>query len=80
MGEVVHLDEKKFLSENLQKKILDMQIHTARMKEYGKLAPDVDIAELSKLTKNFSGAEIEGLVRAAQSSAMNRLVKVNLKD
>ncbi|KAI6241382.1 Vesicle-fusing ATPase [Aphelenchoides fujianensis] len=30
-------------------------------------------------TKNFSGAEIEGLVRAAQSSAMNRLVKVGNK-
>ncbi len=46
------------------------------MREYGKLAPDVDVAELAKLSKNFSGAEIEGLVRAAQSSAMNRLVKV----
>lgn len=33
------------------------------------------MAELAKKTKNFSGAEIEGLVRAAQSSAMNRLVK-----
>lgn len=38
--------------------------------------PDVDLVELAKKTKNFSGAELEGLVRAAQSSAMNRLVKV----
>lgn len=38
--------------------------------------PNVDLSDLARRTKNFSGAEIEGLVRAAQSSAMNRLVKV----
>lgn len=45
------------------------------MREYDKLDPNVNLEELSKRTKNFSGAEIEGLVRAAQSGAMNRLVK-----
>ena len=44
-----------------------------------KLSSDVDLAELAQLTKNFSGAEIEGLVRAAQSCALNRLVKASTK-
>jgi len=48
------------------------------MRDNGKLAPDVDLAELAAKTKNFSGAEIEGLVRAAASTAMNRNVKVVL--
>jgi len=52
-----------------------LNIHTRTMVSNGKLAGDVDLSELAKLTKNFSGAEIEGLVRAAQSCALNRLVK-----
>jgi len=56
-----------------------LAIHTRKMKGNGKLHSDVDIAEFAKLTKNFSGAEIEGLVRAAQSCALNRLVKASSK-
>jgi vesicle-fusing ATPase len=37
------------------------------------------LPDIARQTKNFSGAEIEGLVRAAQSSAMNRLVKAGGK-
>jgi len=56
-----------------------LNIHTALMRKYNKLNPDVNIEELATLTKNFSGAEIEGLVRAAQSCAMNRLIKASSK-
>ncbi|XP_055869849.1 vesicle-fusing ATPase-like [Biomphalaria glabrata] len=56
-----------------------LNIHTETMRNHKKLADDVDISELASLTKNFSGAEIEGLVRAAQSTAMNRLIKATSK-
>ena len=56
-----------------------INIHTATMRENGKMASDVDLKELSVLTKNFSGAEIEGLVKAATSTAMNRLIKASSK-
>ncbi|KAK3751536.1 hypothetical protein QZH41_019426 [Actinostola sp. cb2023] len=53
-----------------------LQIHTSKMKESGVLASDIDLCELATQTKNFTGAEIEGLVRAAQSTAMNRFIKM----
>ncbi|XP_065212547.1 vesicle-fusing ATPase 1-like isoform X2 [Planococcus citri] len=56
-----------------------LQIHSARMYDHKKISADVNLEELAVLTKNFSGAEIEGLVRAAQSTAMNRLIKASNK-
>lgn len=47
------------------------------MRGHQLLSADVDIKELAMETKNFSGAELEGLVRAAQSTAMNRHIKVS---
>ena len=53
-----------------------VNIHTKKMYENGKVADDVSREELAAKTKNFSGAEIEGLCRAAAATAMNRLIKV----
>ncbi|XP_061740138.1 vesicle-fusing ATPase isoform X1 [Nerophis ophidion] len=52
-----------------------LTIHTNKMRNFNLLAGDVNIPELAAETKNFSGAELEGLVRAAQSTAMNRHIK-----
>nr|XP_061829709.1 vesicle-fusing ATPase isoform X1 [Nerophis lumbriciformis] len=52
-----------------------LTIHTNKMRSFNLLAGDVNIPELAAETKNYSGAELEGLVRAAQSTAMNRHIK-----
>lgn len=56
-----------------------LNIHTSKLREHNKLAKDVNLAELAAQTKNYSGAEIEGLVRAATTTAMNKLVKASGK-
>ncbi|GAA5849414.1 hypothetical protein JCM9279_000898 [Rhodotorula babjevae] len=53
-----------------------LTIHTSKMRQNGVMGPDVDVAELASLTKNFSGAELGGLVKSATSFAFNRHVKV----
>ncbi|CAA7061666.1 unnamed protein product [Microthlaspi erraticum] len=49
-----------------------LQIHTKMMKENSFLAPDVNRQELAARTKNYSGAELEGVVKSAMSYALNR--------
>ncbi|KAL4857940.1 Vesicle-fusing ATPase [Chlorella vulgaris] len=57
-----------------------LQIHTSKMAANSFLDADVDLAELAARTKNFSGAEIEGLVKSATSFALNRQVDVSMVD
>ena len=51
-----------------------------RIRQARLLAPEVDINQLAGETKNFSGAEIEGLIKSATSFAFARQVSFdNLK-
>ena len=50
-------------------------IHTKNMKQNDLLEKDVDFDELSALTKNFTGAELEGLCNSATSFAINKYTK-----
>lgn len=54
-----------------------LTIHTSAMKEKGYLDLDVKFDELAIKTKNFTGAEIEGLVKCASSYAIARVVNVD---
>ncbi|KMS97999.1 hypothetical protein BVRB_4g096810 [Beta vulgaris subsp. vulgaris] len=55
-----------------------LEIHTTKMKENSFLAPDINLAELAARTKNYSGAELEGVVKSAVSYALNR--QLNMDD
>ena len=61
-----------------------LKIHTEKMRKNKIMADDVDLEYLAEQTKNFSGAEIAGLIKSATSFAFNRHVKVgsmaNYKD
>lgn len=53
-----------------------LKIHTTKMRENKVMGDDVNLQELAQLTRNFSGAEINGLVKSATSFAMQRHIKV----
>lgn len=50
------------------------RIHTAKMRANNYMAEDVSLEELASLTKNYSGAEIEGVVKTATSYAFSRQI------
>ncbi|PSR95688.1 Vesicle-fusing ATPase [Actinidia chinensis var. chinensis] len=54
-----------------------LQIHTNKMKENSFLAPDVNLLELAARTKNYSGAELEGVAKSAVSFALNRQLSMD---
>lgn len=53
-----------------------LKIHTSKMRDNDVLEPEVSLDELAELTKNYSGAEISGVVKAASSYAFSRHIKV----
>lgn len=56
------------------------RIHTNNMKSNSMIGSDVDISELSKSTENYSGAEIEAVVRNAAARALHEVLISNIKD
>ena len=52
------------------------RIHTKSLRDNGFLDENVSISGLAKRTKNYSGAEIEGVVRSAVSHAMQQQIDV----
>ncbi|KAG2193738.1 hypothetical protein INT46_011349 [Mucor plumbeus] len=53
-----------------------LKIHTSKMRTNDVLENDVNLDDLAELTKNYSGAEISGVVKAASSYAFSRHIKV----
>lgn len=53
-----------------RREILD--IHTADLKRNGCLEATVDLTDIATRTENYSGAEIEGIVKDARSFAINK--------
>lgn len=46
-----------------------LNIHTENLKKNNALEKDVDLSELAAVTKNYTGAEIEAVVKSASSFA-----------
>lgn len=55
-------------------------IHTKRLQDNKALGQDVDMEELARLTPNYSGAEIKGVVNAALSRAQCRIINPDKPD
>ena len=47
-------------------------IHTKKMRENKVLDDDVDLPKLAKMTKNYTGADIESMVKLATSNALSQ--------
>jgi len=56
-----------------------LRIHTAKMRDNKLMDSDVNMDELADKTKNYSGAEIEALVKSAASYAFDRYHSLHRK-
>lgn len=57
-----------------EERIEIFEIHCSNLIKSNSMAEDVDLLQLAKLTDNYTGAEIEGIVKSACSFAMSRVV------
>jgi vesicle-fusing ATPase len=53
------------------------RIHTARIRENERLGPDVDLDDLATRCNNYTGAEIEAVIKSAASFAFHREIDIN---
>ena len=53
------------------------EIHTSTMMENGALDESISLTQLAKRADNFTGAEIEGLVKSAASYALTRTITID---
>lgn len=51
-----------------------LTIHTKHLYKENCISPEVDLKEIAALTKNYTGAELEGLVKDSRSYAVNEIV------
>lgn len=51
-----------------------LAIHTKQLYKENCISSEVNLRELSVLTKNYTGAELEGLVKEARSYAVNEII------
>ena len=54
-----------------------LKIHTREMRSSKRLADDVDLDKIASQTKNYSGAELAGLIRCATSYAISREISLD---
>ena len=57
---------------NEQGRLQILKIHTKKMFDNKVIGDDVDLNELAKLTKNYTGADIESMVKLACSNALSQ--------
>jgi vesicle-fusing ATPase len=58
-----------------------LKIHTNKMKESKRIDSQIDLEEIANLTPNYSGAELEGLIRNATAYAISRDINMDaIKD
>jgi len=64
---------------NLSDRIQILNIHTKKFREYNILDKDIDIPTIALQTNNYTGAELEGLVKSAFSFALERRTTQGIK-